>query len=52
MSRHRLTLRERVRGIEKAVKSPYTPDQLRPGLRVYLRHLRKKLRARRVVKHL
>jgi hypothetical protein len=44
MPRHKLTLRQRVQGIERAVKSHHTPDQLRPALRRYLRQLRKKLR--------
>jgi len=46
MSRHKLTLRERLRGVELAAKSKHTPEQLRPGLRRYARALRKKLRGR------
>lgn len=33
MSRHVLTLGERIRGIRNAIASPRTPPQLKPGLR-------------------
>ncbi|HVS90077.1 MAG TPA: hypothetical protein VHF01_17890 [Candidatus Acidoferrum sp.] len=44
MARHKLTLRERIKGIESAMRSPHVPKQLVPGLRRYARKLRKKLR--------
>lgn len=43
MARHRLTLRERLRGVELAAKSRHTPKRLVPGLKAYARRLRKEL---------
>jgi hypothetical protein len=42
--RHRLTLQERIRGIERALKSRRTPSHLKPGLEVHLRELKEQLR--------
>jgi hypothetical protein len=44
MPRHKLTLRERLRGVELAAKSRWTPRPLVAGLKRYARVLRKKLR--------
>lgn len=46
MARHKLTLRERLHGVELAAKSRHTPPQLVLGLRRYARKLRKELRRR------
>lgn len=42
--RHVLTIRERIRGIERALANRKTPAHLRPGLQVHLRELEKRLR--------
>lgn len=47
MPRHRLTLRERLAGVEKAAASLKTPRQLREGLRKHAQRLRRELRRRR-----
>jgi len=46
MPRHKLTLRERLAGVEKAAKSKRTPQQLVVGLRRYARRLQEQLRGR------
>jgi hypothetical protein len=46
MPRHKLTLRERLAGVEKSVKSKHTPPKLISGLRRYAHRLRNELRAR------
>lgn len=43
--RHKLTLAERIRGLERAVASSATPDALRPALRNQLRTLQHKRNA-------
>ncbi len=40
--RHALTLKERIRGIRKALDSPKTPEQLKPGLATHLKALEAK----------
>jgi hypothetical protein len=44
--RHVLTLGDRLRGVEAALRSPRTPGHLRPGLEVQRRKLRRELQAR------
>lgn len=46
MTRHKLTVAERILGVEKTLASRATPRQLRPGLRRYLMDLRRRLRRR------
>jgi hypothetical protein len=41
MARYRFSLEEKIAGTRAALKSRYTPWQLRPALRVYLRRLLK-----------
>lgn len=47
MPRRNVTLKERLRAVEMAAKSIYTPEPLRAGFRLYARRLRAKLRRRR-----
>ena len=42
MGRHRLTLEEKIHGVQRALASPRTPDQLKPGLEGYLKKLRER----------
>ena len=44
--RHVLTLEERLRGVEGALRSRRTPSHLKPGLEVQRDELRRKLRER------
>lgn len=39
MARHRFTLEQKIEGTKAALRSPYTPRQLKPSLRVYLSRL-------------
>lgn len=41
--RHRLTDEERLRGVEKSLRSPRLPESLREGLRRYREQLRVKV---------
>jgi hypothetical protein len=42
MPRHRFTLQEKIEGTKAAVKSRFTPPQLKPSLRRYLQRLEKR----------
>ncbi len=44
MARHKLTLREQLRGVERALRSRRTPKQFREGLRKRKAQLERKLR--------
>jgi hypothetical protein len=39
MARHRLTDKEKVRGIKKALKNPRTPKQFRAPMKRYLKRI-------------
>lgn len=45
MARHRLTLREQAKGLRAALRSPKTPEWMKPGMRRYLRKLEQDYRA-------
>ncbi len=44
MARRKLTLKEQLRGIKAAIRSPRTPPQLRDGLRRRAEFLEKEIR--------
>jgi hypothetical protein len=39
MPRHRFTIEQKIEGTRAALRSPYTPRQLKPSLRAYLSRL-------------
>lgn len=47
MPRHKLTVQERLRGTERALRSRRTPKHLKPGLRRYRKQLERELRQKR-----
>jgi len=42
MARHRFSLEEKISGTKAALRSPYTPPQLKPSLKRYLRRLKQR----------
>jgi hypothetical protein len=46
MGRHRFTRQERIEGTKAALRSRFTPPQLKPSLRRYLEKLRRQARGR------
>ncbi len=48
MPRHKLTVEERLRGIERALRSRRTPKHLKAGLEHYRRKLERELHQKRV----
>ncbi len=44
MARRKLSLRDQLKGVRAALRSPRTPPQLREGLRQRARELEKRLR--------
>ena len=45
MARHKLTLKEQLKGVRAALQSRRTPLQLRPGLKRRAEQLKKKIKA-------
>ena len=43
MVRHKMTLREQLEGVKKALRSPKTPPQFRPALELRKRELEGKI---------
>jgi hypothetical protein len=44
MARHRLSIEDQIRGLEKGIRSRRTPEWLKPGMKKFLKKLRRKVR--------
>jgi hypothetical protein len=47
MGKHKFSLEEKIRGTRAALRSEFTPPQLKPSLRVYLNRLQRLRRGKR-----
>jgi hypothetical protein len=43
MAKHRLSIEDQIRGLEKGIRATGTPKWLKPGMKRYLKKLKRKL---------